>query len=99
LHQASRAAERLPGQIVDGHLAVVQVGIRNVAQVLENEVLDDAQILTDRGWADLLVITHHQCRLAQIEGHQGHHVALAGFVDDDHVESGCARIEILDHPR
>src|ERR1700739_2163092 len=85
-HQTSSAAERLPRQIVDGHLPVVEVGVRNVSQILKNEVLDNTQILTDRGWADLFVIAHHERGLAQIESHQGHYVTLASFVNDDDVE-------------
>src|SRR5260370_1132176 len=91
--KASRAAERLARQIVDGNLPVVEIRVRNSAQVLENEVLDHAQILPDRRWADLLVVADDKHALAQIQSHHRHHVTLAAFIDDDTVEARSARSE------
>jgi hypothetical protein len=42
-----RAAERLPSEIVDGNLPVVEIGVRDSGKVLEDEVLNDAQIVAN----------------------------------------------------
>src|SRR5260370_3644814 len=97
--KASHAAERLARQIVEGNLPVVEIRVRNSAQVLENEVLDHAQILPDRRWAYLLVVADDKHGLAQVQSHQRHHVTLAGFIDDDNVEARSARIKIFHHAR
>src|SRR5438309_1007370 len=97
LDEASRTAEGLAGKIVDGNLTIVEIGIGDSREVLEDQILDDAEILADSGRADLLVISNNEDRFSKIESHQGHDVALAGFVDDDHIETSGARVEILDH--
>src|SRR6266849_3239447 len=94
--EASGAAERLASEVVNGNLAVVEIGIGNSREVLEDEVLDDAEILADGGRADLLVVADDEDSLAEIESHESHDVALAGFVNDDHVEASGARIKIFD---
>ena len=65
---------------------------------LEDKILDDAKLLTHCGRANLLVVADDEYGLAEIQRNQRHDVALAGFVDDDHVEASDARVEILDHP-
>ena len=95
--EASGAAEGLAGEIVDGNLTIVEIGIGDSGKVLEDEVLDDAKILADGGRADLLVIADDEDGFPEIESDQGHDVALAGFVNDDDVESRGARIEVFDH--
>src|SRR5258707_15498972 len=74
LDEARSTAEGLPREVVDGDLAIVQIGIWNAGQVLENEILNDAKILTDGGRTHLLVIADNQHGLAEIERHQGHYV-------------------------
>src|SRR5260370_27285198 len=54
--EASGAAERLASKIVDGDLSVVEIGIGDSRQVLEDQVLDDAEILADGGRADLFMV-------------------------------------------
>src|SRR5258708_31033895 len=95
--KAGGAAERLASEIVDGDLAIVQIGVGNSAEILEDEVLNHAQILADGRGADLLVVADNEDRLAQVQGDQRHHVALAGFVDDDNVEARGARVKVFDH--
>jgi len=97
-NEASGPAKGLAREVVDGNLTIVEIGIGNSREVLEDQVLDDAEILADSGRADLLVISNNKDRFSKIESHQGHDIALAGFVDDDHVETSGARVEILDHP-
>src|SRR5260370_11240018 len=75
------------------------MGIRDSSEVLEDEVLNYAQILTDGRRADLLVVADNKHRLAQVQGDQRHHVALAGFIDDDNVETGGVRVKVFDHAR
>ncbi len=66
-------------------------------EVLEDEVLDDAEVLADGGRADLLVVADDEDGLAEIESDESHDVALAGFVNDDHVEASGPRIKIFDN--
>src|SRR5260370_4364182 len=99
LHEASRSAKGLPRQVVDGNLTVVQIGIGDARQILEDKILDDAKFLTHGGRADLLVVADDQHRLAKIQRDQRHDVALTSLVDDDHIEARVAGIEILNHPR
>jgi len=47
--EASRPAKRLPRQVVNRNLPVIEVRIRHSLQVLENQVLDDPQVLAHRG--------------------------------------------------
>src|SRR4029077_17550291 len=96
-NEAGGAAERLASEIVDGNLAVVEIGIRDSAEILEDEVLDHAQILADGRRADLLVVADDEHRFAQVQGDQGHYVALAGFVDDDNVETTSGAVKGFDH--
>src|SRR5580692_124411 len=92
-------AERLACEIVDGDLPVVKIGVGDSPEVLEDEVLNNAQILADSRRADLLVVADHEHRLAQVQGDQRHHVALAGFIDDDDIEARVARVKVFDHSR
>src|SRR5262249_15526939 len=47
----------------------------------------------------LFMVADDENRFAEIQGNQSHHVALAGFVNDDNVEARHARIEIFNHAR
>ncbi len=95
--KASGAAERLTREVVDGNLTIVEIGIGNSGEVLEDEVLDDAKILTDGGRADLLVVADDENGFSEVKSDESHDVALASFVDDDDVETSGARVEILDY--
>src|SRR5712664_422403 len=95
--ETSGAAEGLAREVIDGNLTIVEIGIGDSREVLEDQVLDDAEILADGGRADLLVVSHDEDGFSEIESDEGHDVALAGFVDDDHVETSGARVEIFDH--
>src|SRR5258708_7162001 len=97
--QASSATKGLAREIVDRNLAIVEIGIGDSREVLEDEVLDDGEILADGGRADLLVVADDEDGFAEIESDQGHNVALAGFVNDDHVEARGARVEVFDDAR
>src|SRR5690242_13641939 len=99
LDETSGAAEGLPCEVVNGNLAVVEIGVGNARQVLENEILNDAEILTDCRRADLFVVTDDEDSLAKIKSGERHDVALAGFVNDDNVEARVAGIEIFHHAR
>ena len=78
-------------------MTIVEIAIGNSREILEDEVLDDAKILTDGGRADLLVVSNDEDGFSEIESDEGHNVALAGFVNDDDVEASGARVEIFDH--
>src|SRR5215470_10133111 len=97
--KARRAAERLAREVVNGNLAVVEIGVRNAAQILVNEILDNAEVLTNGGRADLFVVADDENRFAEIQRDQGHHIALARFVNDDNVEASHARIEVFHNAR
>jgi len=95
LDKAGGAAKGLAREIVDGDLAVIEIGIGDTCEVLEDEVLNDAQVLTDRGGADLFVVADNEDGFSQVERDESHDIALAGFVDDDYVKAGDARVEIF----
>ena len=97
--ETSCAAEGLAREIVDGNLAIVEIGVRDAAEILVDKVLDYAKILADSGRADLLVIADDEDGFAEIQSDESHHVALAGFVDDDHIESRDSRVKIFDDTR
>src|SRR2546428_9419967 len=99
LDKAGGAAEGLPREIVDGNLAIVEIGVGDARQVLEDEILNDAEILADGGGAHLFVVADDEHGLAKVERDERHHIALAGLVDDDHIEARDARVEIFDHAR
>src|SRR5258708_26409506 len=88
--KAGGAAERLASEIVDGDLAIVQIGVGNSAEILEDEVLNHAQILADGRGADLLLVAANEDRPAQVRGVQRQHVALAGLVDVDYFAASAA---------
>ena len=98
-HQADRGTERLTCQVIDGGLAVVELLVRYVPQDLVNQRVDALPALAHGIRAHLLVITDDDDFLAEREGHESHHVALAGLVDDDDVEACGSDVEGLDHPR
>src|SRR5436853_158722 len=95
--QASGAPEGLAREVVDGNLTIVEIGIGDSREVLEDQVLDDAQILADGRGADLFMVSNDEHGLSKIESDERHDIALAGLVNDDHVETGGARIEVFDH--
>src|SRR5260370_23241072 len=95
--EASGAAERLARKVVDGNLDIGELGIGDALEVLEDEALDDAEILTYRGRADLFVVSHGEDGFSKIDSDESHGVALAGFINDDDVEASGARVEVLDH--
>ena len=64
--QTRGAAEGLPREVVDGNLAVVEIGVGDAFEVLEDEILNDAQVLADSGRADLLVVANNKNGFAQI---------------------------------
>src|SRR5215475_10121300 len=66
--------ERLAREIVDGDLSVVEVGVRNVTQILKNEVLNCAQVLANGGRTDLFMVADDEDGLAQIQGDKSHHI-------------------------
>src|SRR5260370_3994181 len=96
-YEASGAAKGLAREVVDRNLTIVEIGIGNSGEVLEDEVLDDAEILTDGGRADLFVVADNEYGFSEIESDQGHDVALTRFVNNDHVEAGVTRIEVFDY--
>jgi len=98
LDEASGAAKGLAREIVNGNLTIVEIGIGDALEVLEDEVLDDAEVLADGGRADLLVVAYNKDGFPEIKRDESHHVALAGFVNDDDVKASDARVEILDDP-
>src|SRR6266849_791883 len=49
LDKAGGAAKGLAREIVDGDLTIIEIGIGNTRKVLEDEILNDAQVLTDGG--------------------------------------------------
>src|SRR6202045_129133 len=69
-----RAAKGLACEIVDGDLPVVKIRVRDSPEVLEDEVLNNAQILAHGRRADLFVVADNEHRLAQVQGNQRHHV-------------------------
>src|ERR1700722_5521230 len=70
LNEAGSAPEGLAREVINGDLAVVEVGIGNPGEVLEDEILNDAEVLPYGGRADLLVVADHEHRLAEIQGAQ-----------------------------
>src|SRR5260370_534609 len=95
--EASGAAKGLAREVVDGNLPIEEIGIGDTRKVLEDKVLDDAEILADRGRADLFVVSNNEDGFSKIESDESHDVALASFVNDNHVEASGARCEISDH--
>ncbi|TKS58075.1 MAG: hypothetical protein EWM72_03240 [Nitrospira sp.] len=93
LPQTDITAETGHGKIVDRKPAVVEMPIPNSVQVFINEVLDFGQILPHGFGADLFVVTHYNDLPAQIEGEQCHDVALAGLINDNHIEARGAWVE------
>src|SRR5262249_7163076 len=74
-------------------------GVRDAAKVLKNEVLNHTQILADSRRTNLFVVADDEHGLAQIQGDKGHHIALAGFIDDDNVKTSSAGVEVFHHAR
>src|SRR5258706_11928880 len=99
LDEAGCAAEGLARQIVNGDLTVVEMGVGNAREVLENEVLDDAEILSDGRGTNLFMVSNDEHGLAQIQRDESHNVTLAGFINDDDVETSGAGIKIFDNAR
>ena len=99
LAQADGPAERLARQVVDRGLAVVEVAVGDAAQELADQGARCLDALADRAGADLLVIADDHDLPAQVQRQQRQQVALAGLVDDDHVEARLARVEALGHAR
>src|ERR1700740_2944386 len=62
-------------------------------------MLHHAQILPNGRGADLLVVTDNESSSAEVKSDQGHHIALAGFIDDNYVEARAPWIEVFDYPR
>jgi hypothetical protein len=96
-NEASGTAKGLTREVVDGNLAIVEIGIRNSGKVLEDEILNDAEILADGGGADLLVVADDEDGFSEVKSDESHDVALAGFVNDDNVEARGTGIEIFDY--
>src|SRR5260370_25388792 len=97
--EASGAAKGLAREVVDGNLPIEEIGIGDTRKVLEDKVLDDAEVLANRGRADLFVVSNNEDGFSKIESDESHDVALASFVNDNHVEASGARVEIFDHAR
>src|SRR5258707_14718665 len=95
--EVSGTAEGLARKVVDRNLAIVEIGIGDSRKILENEVLDDAEVLADRGRADLFVVSNDEEGFSEIKSDESHDVALAGFVDNDHVEARGPRVQGLDN--
>src|SRR5258707_14513404 len=71
--EAGGAAERLASEIVDGDLSVVQIRIRDSAEILEDEDLNHALILAYRGRPDMLEVGDHEHGFDQVKRDQSHH--------------------------
>src|SRR2546429_8577589 len=55
-NQAGRAPEGLSREVINRNLPVAEIRIRNSRQVLEDKVLNNTEILTNRRGAHLLVV-------------------------------------------
>src|SRR5260370_650460 len=93
--EASGAAKGLAREVVDGNLPIEEIGIGDTRKVLEDKVLDDAEILADRGRADLFVVSNNEDGFSKIESDESHGVALASFVNDNHVEASQSDVMAL----
>jgi hypothetical protein len=78
-----------------GCLPVVQSAVRDIANVLRDELLNGDIVLPYGIRTDLFGVAHHQDLLTEIKGNEGHDVALACFIDDHDIESGFMRIKIF----
>src|SRR5205814_3446594 len=94
-NQAGRAAEGLSREVINGNLTVVEIGVGNSGQVLENKVLNNPEVLANCGGTYLLMVADDEHGLPEIEGHEGQDVTLAGFIDDDDVKARYMGLEIL----
>jgi hypothetical protein len=67
--------------------------------VLANQMLDLVYSLADSVGTYLFVIADDDDLIAHVQRDQCHRVALAGFVDDHHIEARRAEIEAFYHAR
>src|SRR5258708_33476924 len=95
LDKGRGGAKGLAREIVDGDLTVIEIGIGDTREVLEDKILNDAEVLTDGGGAYLLVVAHNKDGFSQIERDESHDIALAGLVNDDDVKARDTRVEIF----
>ena len=63
------------------------MGIRNSLQELVDEILNYGGLLSDRGGADLLMVTDYNDVATQVKRYEGHDVALTGFINNHCVEA------------
>src|SRR6266481_1534594 len=75
------------------------MSVRNSLQELVDQILNNDALLSDSGRADLFVIAHHHHVVTHVQCCEGHHVALARFINNDYVKARLCRIKVLDHPR
>src|SRR5258705_8096595 len=73
------------------------MSVRNSLQKLVDQILNYGGFLSNCGRADLFVIANYYHAVTQIKRYEGHHVALARFIDNDYVEARLCRIKVLDH--
>jgi hypothetical protein len=59
-------------------------------------MLNLVELLPDCIRAHLLVVTNDYYLGSHVECYERHHIALAGLIDDDHIHSRFAWIEVLD---
>src|SRR6266436_6592985 len=71
--------------------------VRNALEELVNQILNYSDFLSDRGRADLFMVSDDNDVMTQVKCNESHDVALTGFIDNDHIKTRLSWIKVLDH--
>src|SRR5271157_1083143 len=94
-NQTYDTAKSYLGKHIDGGFAVVEFSVINPLEVDLNQLFHFLFVFTNGDGGDLLVVADDDCLMTKVESKHRGQVTLTGFVNDDNIKPGSARIKSL----
>src|SRR5947209_3061679 len=93
--QEANGLKSRAGEAIDRELAVIHIGEWNTSQVFVNQMVDFIYALSNSCRANLFIIAYDDNLIPHVDRHQRRNIGLAGFIDNNHVETIAFHVKLL----